>query len=81
MNRLKGTHTRAWSLSLLTLSILSSLASAQGYDLASANRSSVKMDAWKCQRCEVKDATTGEIGVGVAYNDGGDSRLDRKSVV
>ncbi|KIO37370.1 MtrB/PioB family decaheme-associated outer membrane protein [Shewanella sp. cp20] len=75
MNRQDRTQTRAWPLSLLALSIISSLATAQGYDLASANRSQVKMDAWKCQRCEIKDATTGEIGVGVAYNDGSDSRF------
>ncbi|WP_281212610.1 MtrB/PioB family decaheme-associated outer membrane protein [Shewanella insulae] len=75
MNRQDGTQIRPWPLSLLALSIISSLASAQGYDLASANRSKVKMDAWQCKRCEVKDATRGEIGIGVAYNDGSDSRF------
>ncbi|MFV7769708.1 MtrB/PioB family decaheme-associated outer membrane protein [Shewanella marisflavi] len=70
-----GSQRLPWRLSLLALAVISSYAGAQGYGLASANRDKVKLDAWECKRCEVPKGTTGMIGAGIAYNDGGDSRF------
>jgi MtrB/PioB family decaheme-associated outer membrane protein len=51
------------------------MAYGEGYGIASANRDTLKLEGWKCQRCSVTTGTSGHLGVGVAYNDGEDSRF------
>ncbi|MCG9696212.1 MtrB/PioB family decaheme-associated outer membrane protein [Shewanella sp. Isolate11] len=75
MKNHNGHRTLPIKLSAITLAIMSSMAYADGYGIASANRESLKQDGWDCKRCELKTGTQGTIGVGVASNDGEDSRF------
>ncbi|QYJ87392.1 MtrB/PioB family decaheme-associated outer membrane protein [Shewanella mesophila] len=62
-------------LSTLAFAIISTMAYSEGYGISSANRDSLKLDGWKCQRCAVTTGTHGQIGIGAAHNDGEDSRF------
>ncbi len=62
-------------LSAVAMAVLTQMAYAEGYGIASANRSSLKQEAWECKRCEINTGTKGRVGVNVAYNDGDDSRF------
>ncbi|WP_037428290.1 MtrB/PioB family decaheme-associated outer membrane protein [Shewanella colwelliana] len=66
-------------LSALALAIASTMSYADGYGIQSANRDKLKLDAWECKRCTHTTGTKGDIGLGVAQNDGDDTHFGNTS--
>ncbi|WP_299788017.1 MtrB/PioB family decaheme-associated outer membrane protein [uncultured Shewanella sp.] len=80
-NLISSPGQQSLTLSLIAIAVGSMLSPvyADGYGLAQANRSGVKLDKWQCKRCNVSADTVGSVGAGVAYNDGADSHFGNTS--
>lgn len=79
MNNYNRHNTLPLRLSALALAVVSSMVYAEGYGISSANRDSLKLEGWKCQRCALTTGTSGQVGIGVAHNDGEDSHFGNTS--
>ncbi|MCL1075078.1 MtrB/PioB family decaheme-associated outer membrane protein [Shewanella dokdonensis] len=64
-----------FNVNLITIALLANAGAAMaadGYGIADANTGSINMKNWKCSACKIETGASGQVGVGVGYNDSDD---------